>query len=97
MPRASPASPSVLTTDEISDGKGLDLFGCQTEQILYLVNKGTPVIGLLSDGMPILVTSYTEETVTYLEAGSKDAKTCTYADMDSMMSGGGYRYYGYLD
>ena len=77
---------------EIAGTRALDLTRCTTEQILYLINNDTPVIGLLSDGTAVILTGYSESNVTYMEVSGGESKTCTYADMDKLVDG---RYYGY--
>ena len=82
--------------EKLSDQKALELTGCTTEQTLYLINKGTPVIGVRNGESAVILTGYDETHVTYIDASSGESKTVTQDEMDQMMAGSGNAYIGYL-
>lgn len=82
--------------EKLSDQKALELTGCTTEQTLYLINKGTPVIGVRNGEPAVILTGYDETHVTYIDASSGESKTVTQDEMDQMMAGSGNAYIGYL-
>ncbi len=82
--------------DKLSEEEGLELTGCSTEQVLYLINKGTPVIGVRDGGAPVILTGYSENDVTYIDTGDGQSYTVPAEQMDQMMQGGGNAYIGYL-
>lgn len=82
--------------NELSDGKGVELTGCSTEQILYLINQGTPVIGVREGESSLILTGYTETTVTYTDVSNGSQQTILLEQMDQMMQSGGSVYIGYL-
>ena len=82
--------------NEMSDGRGLELTGCSTEQMLYLINKGTPVVGIRSGESPLILTGYDESNVTYIDVSSGQQQSVPIEQMDQMMQNGGKVYIGYL-
>lgn len=82
--------------NELSGERGLELTGCSAEQVLYLINKGTPVIGIRDNGAPVILIGYTENEVTYVDVGDGQTHNVPREQMDQMMQGGGNIYIGYL-
>lgn len=80
--------------NELSDGRGLDLTGCKCEDLLYVINQGSPVIAMLNAKDAVLLIGYQDSTVTYLdvEKGEKHSVTCE--KMDEMTKGSGHTYVG---
>lgn len=87
---------ALEVVNELSDGKGVELTGCSTEQVLYLINQGTPVIGVREGGSALILTGYTETTVTYTDVSNGAQQTIPLEQMDQMMQSGGSVYIGYL-
>ena len=44
-----------------------DLTGCTLDQVLYVINKGCPVIALTSADHAILMTGYSKTDITYFD------------------------------
>lgn len=82
--------------NELSGDRGLELTGCSAEQVLYLINKGTPVIGVRDSGSPVILIGYNENEVTYIDVGDGQTRSVPREQMDQMMQGGGNTYIGYL-
>lgn len=82
---------------EISGNKGMDLTGCTTEELLYLISRGCLIIGMTDSQNSVILTGYTDETVNYIEAGTGVTGTVTYEQMDQMLSGSGGILEGYLE
>lgn len=80
----------------MSDQNVLELTGCTTEEMLYLINKGTPVIGVRNGASALILTGYDESHVTYVDAESGESKTVTQDEMDQIMQSSGNAYVGYL-
>lgn len=87
---------ALEAVNELSDGKGVELTGCSTEQVLYLINQGTPVIGVREGGSALILTGYTETTVTYTDVSNGVQQAILLEQMDQMMQSGGSVYIGYL-
>lgn len=86
----------VAVTDRISDGKSIDLTGCTSEQLLYIINQDIPVIGMLDANRPILLVGYGEGTVTYIDVADGERRTASFKEMDDMTGGGGHTYVAYV-
>lgn len=76
--------------------KRVDLTGCTLSQVMYVINKGLPVIGMLDQNRGILITGYTVDTVTYIEPDSGTEITCSIDEMNAIMAGSGNAYIGYI-
>lgn len=78
------------------DAQRVDLTGCTLEQVLYVINKGCPVIALTDASHAILLTGYTRTDITYIDPASGGAYTVGVGDMESMVSGSGNTFIGYI-
>lgn len=83
--------------NNLSDGNALDLTGCTTEQILYNINTGTPIIGMIDGASSIILTGYNQTSVIYTETATGTSNTISYAEMDQLLAGTGRAFIGYID
>ena len=81
---------------EISDGKALELTGCTTNEILYLINKNTPVIGMIDGTNAVILTGYDKSNVMYMEVSTGNILSVPYEQMDAMLAGTGRAFIGYI-
>ena len=87
---------ALEAVDNMSDQKVLELTGCTVEEMLYLINKDTPVIGVRNGASAIILTGYDESHVTYVDSENGESKTVTQEEMDQIMQSSGNAYVGYL-
>lgn len=87
------ASP-IEVMQELGSGTTLDLTGCTSEQLAYIINQGKPVIGIQKDGKPIILVGYTDTDIIYVDAASGERKTSKFEEMDAMTAGSGHTYIG---
>lgn len=87
------ASP-IEVMQELGSGTILDLTGCTSEQLAYIINQGKPVIGIQKDGKPIILVGYTDTDIIYVDAASGERKTSKFEEMDAMTAGSGHTYIG---
>lgn len=87
-------SPSDVM-DSFSNGKSIDLTGCSTEQLLYIINQDIPIIAMLDTQDTIILTGYTNSTVSYIVTSSGEQLSVPYSQMDTMTQGSGNTYVGY--
>lgn len=80
---------------EYSGGEVLDLTGCTTEEMLYIIGKGTPVIAMTDNSNAILLIGYDTSSVTYVDPASGSVKTNTTEAIDEMVAGSGHTFIGY--
>ena len=79
-----------------ADAKKVDLTGCTLSQVLYVINKGCPVIALTDSSHAVLLTGYSTTDVTYADPDTGEEATVSVNDMESMVSGGGNTFIGYI-
>lgn len=78
------------------DAQKVDLTGCTLEQVLYVINKGCPVIALTSADHAILLTGYTRTDITYIDPDTGTKTTVSQSEMEGMVSGSGNTFIGYI-
>lgn len=76
--------------------KRIDLTGCSLSQVLYIINKGMPVIAMTDSSHAILVTGYSTENVTYVDPDSGEEHTVGYDEMNGIVAGSGNTFIGYV-
>ncbi len=74
----------------------IDLTGCTLDQVLYVINRGCPVIALTDTDHAILLTGYTLTDVTYIDPESGAEITVGKSEMENMTESGGNTFIGYI-
>lgn len=82
--------------NQLSGDKGMELTGCSADQIAYLINKGTPIIGVRNGEPPIILSGYDENQVIYINVADGQILTMPKEQMDQIMLQDGNEYVGYL-
>lgn len=80
--------------NELSDGRGLDLTGCSVEELLYIINQGSPVIAMTDATHAVVLVGYAEGYVVYEPAGGGERAAASYEQMMQMTGGSGNTYVG---
>lgn len=88
--------PPLEIANELSGDKGVELTGCSAEQIAYLINKGTPVIGVRNGDVSLILTGYDEHQMIYINSADGQIQTMPKEQMDQIMLTEGNEYIGYL-
>lgn len=78
------------------DAQRIDLTGCRLDQILYVINKGIPVITLTGDSHAILLTGYTMENISYIDPEDGSEKTVSIKEMETLVKQSGNSFIGYI-
>ena len=76
----------------LNDDRYLDLTGCATEELLYIINQGSPVIGMLNAENSVILIGYTDAVVIYVDPETGERSSVTYEEMDQMTQGSGNTY-----
>ncbi|CUO04948.1 hypothetical protein EAI89_05545 [Eubacterium sp. am_0171] len=76
--------------------KRVNLTGCSLDQVLYVINKGLPVISMTDSSHAILLTGYSTTDVTYIDPDSGEENTVSVNDMETMTAGSGNTFIGYV-
>lgn len=97
LKRVEKKVPYMDIMNDLSDGNGIDFTGCTTEQMLYFVGKGIPVIGIADSKNAFVITGYRGEKIVYTELSTKDSKSMTCEKMDELLSGSGRTFISYIE
>lgn len=89
-------TPPFEIVNKLSGDKGIELTGCSADQIAYLINKGTPVIGARNGEPPMILTGYDEHQMIYINTADGQIQTMPKEQMDEIMLAEGSEYIGYL-
>ena len=81
---------------ESYDAQRIDLTGCTLDQVLYVVNRGCPLIALVSADHAVLLTGYSTTDITYIDPDSGAAHTVGINEMQNMVQSSGNVFIGYV-
>ena len=90
---------SLQTCEEVMaayNAKRVDLTGCSLEQVLYIINKGLPVIAMTDANHAILLTGYSMTDITYIDPDTASQNTVSIEQMSAMIAGSGNTFIGYM-
>ena len=69
---------------------------CGLEQVLYIINKGLPVIAMTDANHAILLTGYSMTDITYIDPDTASQNTVSIEQMSAMIAGSGNTFIGYM-
>lgn len=72
----------------------LDLSGCTTEQMLYFVSRGIPVVGMTGERSSVILIGYDQTYVTYIDTASGNRSAISYEQMDAALTSTGRAFIG---
>ena len=78
----------------LNDDRYLDLTDYTTKELLYIINQGSPVIGMLNAENSVILIGYTDAVVIYVDPETGERSSVTYEEMDQMTQGSGNTYIG---
>lgn len=81
---------------ESYDAQRVDLTGCTLDQVLYVINRGCPLIALTSADHAVLIIGYSTTDITYIDPDSGAANTVGINEMETMAESGGNVFIGYI-
>ncbi|MGN1166882.1 MAG: hypothetical protein ACI4S2_10715 [Lachnospiraceae bacterium] len=82
----------VDVAKQLNDGNVLDLTGCTVEQLMYIIDQDRPVIAMLDAKKSVILTGYTESTVTYINVKNGEKDTVSLEELEKMTKKSGYTY-----
>ena len=74
----------------------VDLTGCTLEQVLYVINRGCPVITLIDTDHAVLLTGYTTTDITYIDPEDGASHTVSMGTMEKQTENAGNMFIGYI-
>lgn len=78
------------------DAHQIDLTGCTLDQMLYVINRGCPMITLTGADHAVLLTGYTTTDITYIDPDSGEIHTVSQKEMREMTEATGNVFIGYI-
>lgn len=81
---------------ESYDAQRVDLTGCTLDQVLYVINRGCPLIALTSADHAVLIIGYSTTDITYIDPDSGAVNTVGINEMETMAESGGNVFIGYI-
>lgn len=75
--------------------KRMDLTGCSLNQVLYIINKGMPVVAMTDATHGILLIGYGLDTVTYVDPETGEMRNVMQREMSDMTAPAGNAFVGY--
>ena len=74
----------------------VDLTGCTLDQVLYVINRGCPVIALTGTDHAVLLTGYTMTDITYIDPDDGESHTVGLDTMEKQTTDSGNVFIGYI-
>ncbi len=89
-------TPRQILTEALMDKGVVDLSGCSVSQVLYYVNLGNPVLAMLGNEA-VLIVGYDEHNTILYYPSENMAKKLGLQDSDTLFSGAGNIFLGYIE
>ena len=74
----------------------INLTGCTLDQVLYVINRGCPVIALINTDHAVLLTGYTTTDITYIDPNDGESHTVSMSTMEKQTEDSGNVFIGYI-
>lgn len=74
----------------------IDLTGCELNQVLYVINRGCPLIALVDSDHAVLITGYTTTDITYIDPEDGKEYTVGMGTMENRTENNGNVFIGYI-
>ena len=74
----------------------IDLTGCTLDQMLYVINRGCPMIAMTGADHAVLLTGYTTTDITYIDPDDGQIHTVGQGDMKAAAEAAGNVFIGYI-
>lgn len=89
-------TPKEILENNLKDAVVLDLTGCVSEDVLFYVSKGNPVMAMTGSKSAVLIIGYTGTNINYYDPDSDKVRSISYEQADKMFHLGGNRFLTYL-
>ncbi len=89
-------TPKEILTEALSDKTVIDLSGCSVNQILYYVGLGNPVFAMVGE-QAVLIVGYDQHNTMLYQPGENAVRKMGLQDSDTLFSGAGNIFLGYIE
>lgn len=85
-----------LLKEHMEDANVLNLKGCTLDEVLYFVSGNRPVLAMLGDGNMVVITEYTESTVSYINPINGKTEKKSLSAATDMFKAAGNAFISYV-
>lgn len=78
------------------EARRIDLTGCTLDQMLYVINRGCPMITMTDSGHAVLLTGYSTTDITYIDPDDGQEHTMGQGEMQKITEAAGNVFIGYI-
>lgn len=90
-------TPKEVLVDTMQDCTILDLSGCEIEELLYYISKGTPIFAMTGENDAVLITGYDANSITFFDPAGGNNKTMSFESAGELFSQAGDTFFTYLE
>lgn len=83
--------------ESLENIKVLDLSGCKTEEVLYYVNCGNPVLGILGQDLAVLIVGYDTTGIIVYSPNTGSSKKMSFDEANAAFEAAGNIFYSYIE
>lgn len=89
-------TPYDILQTTLKSARIFELFGCGVDELLYYIDRETPVLAKTGAEDAILLTGYTSSKIYYFDPASETTKTMDYDEAEELFGKGGNYFIVYL-
>lgn len=90
------ATPKEVLKNTMKDATVFDLSGCSVDEVLYYINKGTPVFAMTGSDSAVLIVGYDSNNIYVYDPQSQATSKVGLNDADTLFSNAGNVFFAYL-
>ncbi len=89
-------TPKEVLKNTMKDASVFDLSGCSVNEVLYYVNRGTPVFAMTGSDSAVLIVGYDANNITVFDPQTGMTSKVGLGDADTMFANTGNVFFAYL-
>lgn len=90
------ATPKEVLANTMKDAMVLDLTGCTADEVLYYVNRGTPVFAMTGSDTAVLIVGYDASNVVVFDPATSTTYKIGMNDSNTLFTNAGNVFFTYL-
>lgn len=90
------ATPKEVLKNTMRDATVFDLSGCSVEEVLYYVNRGTPVFAMTGSNSAVLIIGYDANNITVFNPENQMTSKIGLGDANELFTNAGNVFFAYL-
>uniref|UniRef100_UPI004056CBF1 hypothetical protein n=1 Tax=Agathobacter sp. TaxID=2021311 RepID=UPI004056CBF1 len=89
-------TPAEILETTLTEADVFELSGSTAEELLYYIDRGTPVLALTGNNQAVLLTGYSSTRIFYYNPLTGSTQSASYAEADAMFAAAGSRFIAYV-